>query len=217
MTDLRQQTIDTYDKSAKALADYFRGIGSRTDDIEEAFELADNPSHARVIEIGCGDGRDAKEIVKRAGWYLGFDISKELIKLAKEYVPEGEFEVADAATFDFPKNLDLVFAFASLLHLNRDEVKGVLARVHASLKPGGVFYISLKYRPQYMQEVKEDEYGMRLFYFYNADVITELAGNGYEVVKMRREIHGHTEWFEIALRKRKVQDKTLRRGYDIQL
>lgn len=207
MTNLRQQTIDTYNKSAKELAEYFRGIGPRVEHIETAFELAGSPQSARSVEIGCGDGRDAKEIVKRADWYLGFDISEELIKIAKTYVPEGQFEVADAATFEFPKNLDVVFAFASLLHLNRDEVKDVLARAYEALKPGGVFFISLKYRPQYVQEVKEDQYGTRLFYFYNADIIAELAGDGYEVAKTWREIHGHTEWFEIALKKRKVRTK----------
>lgn len=207
MTNLRQQTIDTYNKSARELAEYFRGIGPRVEHIDAAFELAGSPQSARFVEIGCGDGRDAREIVKRGGWYLGFDISEELIKIAKTYVPEGQFEVADAATFEFPKNLDVVFAFASLLHLNRDEVKDVLARAYGALKPGGVFFISLKYRPQYMQEVKEDQYGTRLFYFYNADIIAELAGDGYEVAKTWREIHGHTEWFEIALKKRKVRTK----------
>lgn len=203
MDNLRQQTIDTYNDSAKELAEYFRGIGPRVKYIDMAFELAGNPQSARCVEIGCGDGRDAKEIVKRAGWYLGFDISRELIKLAKAHVPEGEFEVADAATFEFPANLDIVFAFASVLHLNSNEVKNVLARVHASLKPGGVFYISLKYRPNYVQEVKEDQYGKRLFYFYNADIIAELAGKDYEVAKTWREVHGHTDWFEIALKSAK--------------
>ena len=200
MTDRRQQTIDTYNKSAKKLAEYFRGIGSRTEDIDRAFGLAGLPS-VRILEIGCGDGRDAKEIVQRVGWYLGFDISEELIKLAKAHVPEGRFEVADAVTFQFPENLDIVFAFASLLHLDKDEVKTVLANAHGALRPGGVFYISLKHKPAYSSAVKEDQYGKRLFYFYNAAVVSELAGKGYEVAKTWREVHGHTDWFEIALRK----------------
>lgn len=110
VTDLRQQTIDTYNKSAIALAEYFRGIGSRTTDIDKAFALCGEPKSAQVVEIGCGDGRDAKEIVKRAGWFLGFDVSEELIKLARELVPTGKFEVADATKFTFPENLDIVFA-----------------------------------------------------------------------------------------------------------
>jgi SAM-dependent methyltransferase len=201
MADLRQETIDTYNKSAKELAEYFRGIGPRVKYIDLAFKLAGNPERARVIELGCGDGRDAKEIIKRADWYEGSDISPALIDLARGYAPEGQFVMADAATYELPDNLDIIFAFASLLHLNKDEVKELLARAANALRPGGIFYISLKWSPEYHQEIKEDQYGRRLFYFYNPEVIAELAGPSYEVVTSFREAHGHTEWFEIALQK----------------
>lgn len=133
----RQETIDTYNRSAKELSKYFNGIGSRIKDIKLAFGLAGNPKNARVVEIGCGDGRDAKEIVKRAEWYEGFDISEELIKIARQAVPQAHFKVADAANYTFPAYLDVVFAFASLLHLNKTEVRAILDRVHKALNPGG--------------------------------------------------------------------------------
>lgn len=199
--DLRQTTVDTYNKSAQALAEYFKGIGARTEDIDIAWRLAGNPEAAKVVEIGCGDGRDAKEIVKRSKQYVGFDISEELVKLARATVPGARFEVADAVTYEFPEGLDIVFAFASLLHLDKDEVKDVLQRVAESLRPGGVFYISLKYKPEYTQEIKEDQYGRRLFYFYNPEIIAELAGRAFEVVATSRKTIGHTDWFELALRR----------------
>lgn len=202
MNDWRQKNIDTYNKSAKELAKYFRGIGPRIKYINFAFQAAGNPEKARVMEIGCGDGRDAKEIVKRADWYLGFDISVKLIKLAREHVSEAEFVVADAAKFDYPQDLDIIFAFASLLHLDKEETRTVLRKAHDALKPGGIFYISLKYRPEYQKEIKKDRFGERLFYFYNPELISELAGNGYEMVKTWNETIGHTEWFELALRRK---------------
>lgn len=198
---LRQQTIDTYNQSAKELAEYFRGIGSRKKYVDLAFKAANNPKNARVLEIGCCDGRDANYISQKADWYLGIDVSEELIKLAKQQVPAANFKVADAAGFEYPANLDLVFAFASLLHLNKQEVKTVLDKVHESLNPDGVFYISLKYMPQYTEQIKKDQFGTRLFYFYNARIIEQLAGAKYGLIKTWRETKGHTEWFEIALRK----------------
>lgn len=203
MADLRQTTIDTYNKSAKELAEYFKGIGSRTEDIDLAIELAGSPEQPNVLEIGCGDGRDAKEIVKRTSNYVGFDISEGLIKLACEYVPEGTFEVADAVGYSYPEGLDVVYAFASLLHLNKDEVKDVLDKVYEALKPGGVFFISLKMADEYTEKVKEDKFGTRVFYFYNPEVIKELAGDKYEVADVDGGFVtvGNTQWFEIALRK----------------
>lgn len=187
------------------MAEYFQGIGSRVEDIDLALKLAGDPDNPKVLEIGCGDGRDAKEIVKRTKNYVGFDISEEFIRIAKDSIPTASFEVGDAVTYHYPKNLDVVFAFASLLHLSKEEVKDVLKKVHHSLKPGGIFYISLKLRPEYTEEVKEDQFGKRMFFFYNPKIIAELAGSNYQVVSNNSGfITGKdTQWFEIALKKTK--------------
>jgi SAM-dependent methyltransferase len=201
MTDWRQRTVDTYDQSAVELAEYFKGIGPRVEDIRLAFDLAGNPKDARVVEIGCGDGRDAIEILKYAEHYLGFDISKKLIDIAKDKAPSGKFVVADATEFVFEDELDIVFAFASLLHLNKKEVKSVCAKVCAALKEGGVFYISVKSAPRYHQEIKKDKYGERLFYFYNDDLMKGLVGDGFVVSKLWHKMVGSTDWLEIILKK----------------
>lgn len=56
--DKKNQTILTYNESATSLAKKFDELGARISDIEEAFALIqkDNPF---VLEIGCGNGRDA--------------------------------------------------------------------------------------------------------------------------------------------------------------
>lgn len=200
MTDWRQKTIDTYDKSAKELAEYFQGVGARNVDIEKALELIGNPTNPKVLEIGCGDGRDAKEILKHTSNYLGFDASSSFIELARTVAPSAQFEVADAISYSYPKDLDLVFAFASLLHLDKDEVKTVLHKVSGALRQGGIFYISLKYMPEYTEQIKKDQFGERLFYFYTPEIIKELAGEAYETVLEDRQTIGKTEWFTIALR-----------------
>jgi SAM-dependent methyltransferase len=201
VTDWRQRNLDTYNKSAKELAEYFQGIGPRVRYIDSAFKAAGNPQDAIVVEIGCGDGRDATEIIKYTKNYIGFDIAEKAIKLARERLSGVKFKVGDAISFNYPKNLDIVFAFASLLHLNQTEIRQVLAKAYDALKPGGIFYISLKYEPKYVARVKKDQFGERLFYFYNPELIKKLAGLNYQVVDCYRELIGHTEWFEIILKK----------------
>lgn len=197
MADLRQETIDTYNRSAKELAQYFRGIGPRDADIDKAFQQAGNPREARVVEIGCGDGRDARSIARKAAWYLGFDVSEELIKIAQEYVPEAKFLVADAANFKFPPSIDIVFAFASLLHLDKEELKVVLKNVHQGLNSGGVFYVSVKYSPRYKKVIKNDQYGKRLFYLYNEKTLISLAEPYFKLAQSWRKTIGHTDWLEL--------------------
>lgn len=198
--NFRQTTIETYDKSAHDLAEYFKGIGARTHDIDLGFELAGNPENARVLEIGCGDGRDAAEIVRRTPNYVGMDASQGMLEVARAKVIGAEFVQADAAEYEMPENLDLIFAFASLLHLRDAEVQDVLKRGHAALKPDGIFFLSLKYQRDYIEEIKDDRFGTRQFFFYSPERITKLAGASYENVFQDYQTIGQTKWFTIALK-----------------
>jgi predicted TPR repeat methyltransferase len=201
MTDWRQVTVETYNKSAVQLAEYFQGYGSRVRDIDIAFREADAPDNPLVVEIGCGDGRDASELVKRTSRYFGFDLSKGMIDLARQNVPEGTFTVADAVTFGYPEGTDIVFAFASLLHLTKPEVKVVFEKVAQSLNTGGVFYISSKYSDTYKEKVKVDRHGKRMFYFYNPDILQEIAGQALKTVYIDHDSKGEQPWFQVALKK----------------
>lgn len=201
MDDHRATTVETYNRSAEALAEYFKGIGPRVRDIDKALELAGNPINPSIVEIGCGDGRDAAYIVTRTNRYTGFDISRGMIKIAKKTVPNTHFEVGDAVSYEYPKGADIVFAFASLLHLDKDEVGSVFNKVYESLNPGGIFYISTKYAPEYTELIKKDQYGERLFYLYNSSLIKQLAGEGYATVFENKDTRGNTEWLEIAFQK----------------
>jgi SAM-dependent methyltransferase len=202
--NIDQTTLDTYNNSAEALAAYFKGIGSRTEDIERALTLAGKADQsADVLELGCGDGRDAKAIISRVASYRGIDYSKALVGIARTVLPEAEFEVADMSCYEFPPEAyDVVYAFASLLHLDKDTVRDVCASVWGSLKQGGVFYISLKYRPEYTEEVKNDEYGSRMFYYYTPELVSELAGEGFKNIFEDYQELGSTKWFTLALSKK---------------
>ena len=96
----KEITLQTYNKSAKKLAEYFSGIGSRKSDINRAFSYI-NKKEPKVLEIGCGDGRDAEYIVSKTKNYEGFDLSEEMINIAKTKVSEGNFHVADLEEYFF--------------------------------------------------------------------------------------------------------------------
>jgi SAM-dependent methyltransferase len=200
--ELKQQTVDTYNESAAQFAEYFKAIGPREKHIKAALNLAGNTENPKVLELGCGDGRDAQVITKYADNYTGVDVSEGMIALARKNVPDANFIVSDAATYDFPENLDVVYAFASLLHLDRDEVKLVFEKTYNALKPGGIFYVSTKHKPEFTSEIKTDQFGKRLFYFYNEEVFNEIGGASFEVVASKIEAKQDTDWLEIAFRKK---------------
>ena len=153
-------TIETYNRAAEDYACKFSGIGPRVDDIERAFACF-GKANPRVLELGCGDGRDALEICQRTDRYVGIDVSSAMISLAKEKVPQADFRVSDITDYTFDLPIDIIFAFASLLHIDIDSFTKVLEEAREALSVGGIFYISLKEGEYKGGEVVTDEYGER--------------------------------------------------------
>jgi SAM-dependent methyltransferase len=197
--DNKQQTVDTYNRSAAAMARKFNTIGGRVENVEKVFSYSvkENPF---VLEVGCGNGRDAAEILKKTNRYLGIDISEEMVKLAREQTPAGEFEVADIENYTFPQGVDIVFSFASLLHSNKENVSRIFEEVYAALSPGGLFFVSLKNAP-YQEKPQTDEFGTRTFYYYTLEDLKGLAGEKFKVLWEDEPIHGKQKWADILLQK----------------
>lgn len=178
--DKKRQTTDLYNKGAKFFEKKFNDFGARIEDIKRGLSYIkkENP---KVLEIGCGNGRDAKEIIKFTSDYLGMDISSEFIKIAKKQVPEGNFEIGDIDNYIFPEKIDIIFSFASLLHTDKASFQEILVRAHKALNKKGIFYISLKYG-DYREDIKNYEFGVKTFYFYNPELIKEISKNNYETI-----------------------------------
>ncbi len=193
-----KETINTYKDSAEALARKFDSMGVREGDVREVFELL--PQNPDVLEIGCGNGRDASEILKHTSSYLGIDVSPQLIALAREKNPQGTFEIADVEQYAFPHNLDAIFAFASLIHLPKESFQRVLDACREALKPGGVLRLSMKRADIYTETTKEDEFGTRTYYLYSEKDIEEAA-KGYRILKNGTQIVGKQVWLEVLLQK----------------
>ncbi|MCX6781112.1 MAG: class I SAM-dependent methyltransferase [Candidatus Magasanikbacteria bacterium] len=197
--DLKQQTIDTYNTTAEAMAVKFNNIGGRKSDVDRGFSFIDK-TNPFAFEIGCGNGRDAIEILKHTENYLGTDISKSMIELARVEAPTGKFEVVDIDTYEFPLGIDIIFSFASLLHSESASIKSILESAYSALNPGGVFYISLKFGEGSI--TKTDEFGTRTYFLYTPDDIKKFAGGRYDVVY--EDVHDlrDQKWFTLALKKK---------------
>lgn len=193
-------TIDTYDKNSSFYADKFAGVGSRIDCIEKTF-AAWGGKNPRVLEIGCGDGRDAVEICKRTKHYLGIDASKGMIELAMAKVPHGNFRNAYMENYDFGRDLDIIFAFASLLHVSKEVFEQILTSSKSALGENGIFFMSLKEGDYNGAQVVSDNSGDRNFYYYREADIIEMA-EGFECLSVERLVAGHTNWLNIMLRRK---------------
>jgi ubiquinone/menaquinone biosynthesis C-methylase UbiE len=201
------QTLHTYNESAEQLAGVLAGVGSRENDIEKTLDLlGKNDGSADVLEIGCGDGRDAVHIVTRVASYTGIDYSSSLIELARKRLPEANLQVTDMETFTYPDAAyDAIFAFASLVHLDRKANVALSKKVAGSLRPQGLFFVSLKTpktATEYTAEWLDDAFGKRLFYYYTPEFFTKLTQPLFEPVYLEEHTVESTHWFKAALQKK---------------
>lgn len=195
--DPKEQTIRTYDERAHDWAAKFVNLGARIEEIERALSFLPSRENIRALELGCGYGREGSEIAKRVAEYVGIDASKEFVAMAKERYPQLNVSVADMEEYEFPK-VDVIFAFASLLHVQPTEVKKIFQKAHASLSNKGIFSITLQEGEG--ETLRDEPLGKRMFYLYTPEKIQELAENFEEVYLHHYELNGK-KWFEIVLGK----------------
>jgi len=101
------------------------------------------PAHAAILELGCGGGQDSEFMLAR-----GFDIhptdgTPEIAQEAEKRlkIPVSTLLFGD---LDAQDRYDGIWANACLLHVPRADLPGILARIYAALKAGGMFYASFK-------------------------------------------------------------------------
>lgn len=99
---------------------------------------------ARILDFGCGSGRDAKYFLDKGYQVDAVDGSIEFVKIASEYaqieVKHMLFQELDAVG-----QYDGIWACSSILHLTREELPDVFVKMARALVPGGVLYTSFKY------------------------------------------------------------------------
>ncbi|WP_180180951.1 bifunctional 2-polyprenyl-6-hydroxyphenol methylase/3-demethylubiquinol 3-O-methyltransferase UbiG [Acinetobacter sp. YH01021] len=135
------KTIDYYNKHAEEFT-----ASTFEVDMESLYQpfLAELPEGARILDVGCGSGRDTLAFKKKGYQVDAIDYSEELVKKASRLtgIPiklKSFYEVDDYEAYDG------IWACASLLHCERTRLKEVIGKLLSALKPNGVIYMSFKY------------------------------------------------------------------------
>ena len=85
----------------------------------EAFFALVPPAGRATLEVGCGEGRVARDLAARGHHVTGIDSSPTLLRAAREADPGGRYELADAAALPFADDsFDLVVAYNSLMDVD---------------------------------------------------------------------------------------------------
>jgi SAM-dependent methyltransferase len=135
------KTIDFYNNNA---ADFVSGtINADVTYIQDRF-LALLPKGAKILDFGCGSGRDTKYFIEKGFRAEGVDGSEELCKIASDNTGTTVRHMMFNELDEFD-TYDGIWACASILHLPKSELRDVLMKMIRATKYGGYIYASFRY------------------------------------------------------------------------
>jgi len=141
LTPVSGRTVQHYSERA---AQFWEG--TRDHDVRQNIEALLRHIRAtppfRILDFGCGPGRDLMAFRDLGHEPVGLEGSPPLAAMAREHsgceVLEQDFLALDLPAGRF----DGIFANASLFHVPGAELPRVLGQLRAALKPGGVLFSS---------------------------------------------------------------------------
>jgi len=138
----------------------------------------------RLLELGCGSGRDAAFMVSQGFRVLATDGSASMIEQAKRHHPELAGHMVHLKLPDGLSNalgiFDGIYAVAVLMHLSVQEIESTLSAVNFLLAAKGRFVFSV---PARQSDVMTDEFDSKGRRF------TALSPDGWTNLCLKRNLH----------------------------
>lgn len=175
-----EKTIQTYNLLAKKYDDETIDFWDKFP--QNVLDKFVNHAKGRILDVGSGPGRDAIIIQNKGLEVICLDASEAMIKLCKEKGLKAILGDFNKIPFK-KKSFDGVWAYTSLLHIQKSEVSQSLQEIKRVLKNEGILGLGLIEGET--EEFKESS-GVnmpRWFSFYTKrEIEVLLEKNGFEVV-----------------------------------
>lgn len=117
------------------------------------------PKHATIVDLGCGEGRDAEYFGFEGHKVIGIDKCQALIDIANARKTRNvRFYCEDflkSRTFNSlaDESVDLIWSCAGFVHCQWGELQEMIAKSHQKLKKGGQLFLSFKNEPDFWKSV----------------------------------------------------------------
>jgi len=192
-------TIETYDR----IASHYHVI-TKTSKlrrwIENSMDLfADYLTGARVLVVGCGDGRDSKYLSSKNLIVTSIDLSKGMLNEAIKNDPSGNYKLFDLRNIDkLEAQFDGIWASGCLYHLTKNDFCEFLKKAERVLRKDGILYLNMKEGSgeECLDKPRSKEYpggirskklllGKRYYVYYSHEELIAYL-KAYEIMNERR-------------------------------
>ena len=193
-----KRTLEYYNSKAKDFVSDTVAVAFT--EIQDIF-LEYIPVGGKILDFGCGSGRDTKYFISKGYDVDAIDGSEELCKIASEYagikVKQMLFQELNAS-----EEYDGVWACASILHVEKANLPDVMKKMADATKKGGVIYSSFKYgdfegirNGRFFTYLTEESFG---------ELLKKLPELNIEKLWISADVRaerGEEQWLNIVLRK----------------
>ena len=194
------ETLRYYNKNAKKFTEKTRDV--LFSDVQDKF-LAKIPNCGKLLDFGCGSGRDTRYFLSKGYNVTAIDGSEEMCAIASKYTGQ---PVQKLLFLDFNEvdSYDGIWACASILHLSMKELPIVFKKLSLGLHVTGILYISFKYGE--FQGIKHGRY----FTYLNEKSLDKLLISVPDFIIEEQWITGDVregreqeKWLNVLLKKHK--------------
>jgi len=144
-TQLVLQTIDAYERSAReCVARWNRRRHRRPPLLVKWLKCL--PADARLLDLGCGGGRDAGDLDQCGYRVVGVDRTSALLLAGRRRYRSLPLVCVDLCDLLFQAmSFDGLWAAASLMHLPKPVARRILTDLCRLVRPGGLFAATVTY------------------------------------------------------------------------
>ena len=193
------ENLAYYEHNASA---YAKRTRSRLDrDALQAFSHRVLPQ-GRVLDAGCGSGRDLRELIQAGFQAEGVDFSPAMVEIARTY-SSAPVACSDLQMLSLKReNLDGIWAHRVLIHLPPPSVQRVMGTFFAALKPGGILFTSIEEGQGTEEDRFDDPNGpARRFYLYPSNEFASLLRqSGFQLLAQGKNLEASRQIGFIARR-----------------
>lgn len=143
MADVQPARRPRYDAFASW---YDEWVAAPEDDLVAAslFELIGRVEGQRILDLGCGQGRIARELARRGNEVVGVDLSAELLMIARAGDDDRiTYLCADACTTDWWDRMPFDGVVSSMALMDIDNLDGAISTAAATTQRGSWFTWSI--------------------------------------------------------------------------
>jgi len=183
------KTITAYDRNCVEFENKFMEYPPYIQQIREFINLL-KPG-IEVLDLGCGPGNVSRQLLLSGKEFIikGIDLSEEMIKLARENVPCGDFSCQDIREISFKaQTFDVIFLSFCIVHLTDMELVLLIQKVSNYLRKEGKLYLSFmdgKKDGFERTSFSEDEI---YFYYHSSDSVEKLLkANNLSIINLTKQ------------------------------